>query len=45
MVVVEHGQQAIGQQRHVEVTRILQTVAGRMIFAQMTEHPSNGQGT
>lgn len=45
MVVVEHGQQAIGQQRHVEVTRILQTVAGRMIFAQMTERPSNGQGT
>lgn len=46
MVVVEHGQQAIGQQRHVEVTRILQTVAGRMIFAQMTDQPtilSNGQ--
>jgi uncharacterized protein YacL len=46
MVVVEHGQQAIGQERNVEVTRILQTVAGRMIFAQMTDHATaqtNGQ--
>lgn len=34
MVVVEQGQGAIGQKIPVEVTRILQTVAGRMIFAQ-----------
>lgn len=36
MVVVEHGSNVIGQRRHVEVTRVLQTVAGRMIFAQLT---------
>ena len=40
MVVVEQGNAAIGERRHVEVTRVLQTVAGRMIFAQMV----NGQG-
>lgn len=36
MVVVEQGGNIIGQRRHVEVTRVLQTVAGRMIFAQIT---------
>lgn len=36
MVVVEQGANIIGQRRHVEVTRVLQTVAGRMIFAQIT---------
>lgn len=45
MVVVEHGQAVIGQRRSVEVTRILQTVAGRMIFAQMTDRAApNGRG-
>ncbi|MGH2544028.1 MAG: PIN/TRAM domain-containing protein [Ardenticatenaceae bacterium] len=39
MVVVEHGERVIGQKRNVEVTRILQTVAGRMIFAHMVEYP------
>jgi uncharacterized protein YacL len=43
MVVVENGEQMVGQKRDVEVTRILQTVAGRMIFAQMTDM-HNGQG-
>ncbi len=45
MVVVEQGERVIGQKREVEVTRILQTVAGRMIFAQMVDPPptSNGQ--
>lgn len=38
MVVVEQGAAAIGERRSVEVTRILQTVAGRMIFA----HLANG---
>lgn len=37
MVVVEHAQGMIGQKRLVEVTRILQTVAGRMIFAQIND--------
>lgn len=36
MVVVERGEGAIGEKRAVEVTRILQTVAGRMIFAQLS---------
>lgn len=36
MVVVEKGESAIGSKRTVEVTRILQTVAGRMIFAQLS---------
>jgi uncharacterized protein YacL len=39
MVVVEQGESVIGQKRNVAVTRILQTVAGRMIFAQMVELP------
>lgn len=34
MVVVENGRRLIGQQVGVVVTRVLQTVAGRMIFAQ-----------
>jgi len=34
MVVVEGGKRNIGQQMTVVVTRVLQTVAGRMIFAQ-----------
>lgn len=34
MVVIENGNNAIGQTVSVEVTRMLQTVAGRMIFAQ-----------
>lgn len=34
MVVVEGGKRHIGQQMTVVVTRVLQTVAGRMIFAQ-----------
>ncbi|MDQ4074623.1 MAG: PIN domain-containing protein [Chloroflexota bacterium] len=41
MVVVEHGEHVIGQKRDVEVTRVLQTVAGRMIFAQIIEDPSS----
>lgn len=41
MVVVEHGAAAIGERRSVEVTRILQTVAGRMIFAQMANGYEN----
>ena len=34
MIVVENGRRLIGQEVGVMVTRVLQTVAGRMIFAQ-----------
>jgi uncharacterized protein YacL len=34
MVVVEGGRRYLGEQLDVVVTRVLQTVAGRMIFAQ-----------
>lgn len=37
MVVVDKGNNLIGDKVRVEVTRILQTVAGRMIFAQLDE--------
>jgi len=36
MVVVEDGRRHIDQAVEVNVTRVLQTVAGRMIFAQLT---------
>jgi uncharacterized protein YacL len=35
MVVVEDGRRHIDQTVEVNVTRVLQTVAGRMIFAQL----------
>jgi uncharacterized protein YacL len=34
MVVVEDGKRLIGQQVEVTVTKVLQTAAGRMIFAK-----------
>lgn len=37
MVVVEDGRRLIGETCEVSVTRVLQTVAGRMIFAQLLE--------
>jgi len=39
MIVVEGGKQFIGSDVEVTVTRVLQTIAGRMIFAQ----PKQGQ--
>ncbi len=33
MVVVENGRRMIGQEVHVQVTKVLQTNAGRLIFA------------
>ncbi len=40
MVVVEAGKRYLGQQVPVVMTRVLQTVAGRMIFAlQRSEQP------
>jgi len=35
MVVVEEGASAIGELRHLVVKRVIQTQAGRMIFAQL----------
>lgn len=35
MVVVEHGRRCIGESAEVVVTSVLQTVAGRMIFARL----------
>lgn len=37
MIVVEEGSGLIGQEIPISVTRVLQTVAGRMIFAQPLE--------
>jgi uncharacterized protein YacL len=48
MVVIEEGRRHIGQTVDVNVTRVLQTVAGRMIFAQLSNRggrsePTNGR--
>jgi uncharacterized protein YacL len=39
MIVVEDGREHIGAAREVVVTRVLQTVAGRMIFAVLEGRP------
>jgi len=43
MVVVENGREVIGEYTDVSVTKVLQTAAGRMIFARIGEsyHESN----
>jgi uncharacterized protein YacL len=38
MVVVEDGREQIGKQVEVVVTKVLQTAAGRMIFARLGNH-------
>jgi uncharacterized protein YacL len=38
MVVVENGRRYINNNISVMVTKVLQTAAGRMIFAQPDEH-------
>ena len=40
MVVVEGGSQHIPGELDVTVTRILQTVAGRMVFAELAASPA-----
>lgn len=37
MVVVEEGSEAIGRETEVVVTKVLQTAAGRMLFARLAE--------
>lgn len=39
MVVVEHANKLLGQQVEIEVIRSLQTAAGKMMFARLTEQP------
>jgi uncharacterized protein YacL len=41
MVVVENGKDYIGEYRDVHITKVLQTAAGRMIFARVEE--TNGK--
>jgi len=38
MVVVENGREEIGEYSDVSVTKVLQTAAGRMIFARLATH-------
>jgi len=42
MVVVENGRELIGREINVTVTKILQTAAGRMIFARPEDSYDNG---
>ncbi len=42
MVVVDGGRRLVGQIVHVEVTSVLQTAAGRMIFAKLESEKNNG---
>ena len=41
MVVIENGREYMNQEIPVQVTKVLQTAAGRMIFARPDER-SNG---
>ena len=38
MIVVEGGRRLMGQQVEVEVTSILQSPSGKMIFTRVAEH-------
>jgi uncharacterized protein YacL len=40
MVVVEDGRSQINQQTNVTVTKVLQTTAGRMVFARLDNNKS-----
>jgi uncharacterized protein YacL len=37
MVVVENGKEYIGEYREVNITKVLQTAAGRMVFGRVDE--------
>ncbi|MCL4528920.1 MAG: TRAM domain-containing protein [Chloroflexi bacterium] len=45
MVVVENGKDYIGEYRDVHVTKVLQTAAGRMIFARVEEEDGKRRKT
>jgi hypothetical protein len=40
MVVVNEGRNAIGETRAVSIVQVLQTVAGKMIFAELHDAPA-----
>ncbi len=42
MVVVDNGRRRMGQTLHVAITSVLQTQAGRMIFARPADEPDRG---
>jgi uncharacterized protein YacL len=44
MVVVENGKEYIGEYMEVNITKVLQTSAGRMIFGRVDEDNVNGNG-
>ncbi len=44
MVVVENGKDFIGEYIEVNITKVLQTAAGRMIFGRVDEDHRNGNG-
>ena len=43
MVVIENGQRNLNQQLNVVVTKVLQTAAGRMIFARTEDRMTSSQ--
>ncbi len=43
MVVVEDGRERLNAETNVMVTKVLQTAAGRMIFARLDERGGNGR--
>lgn len=44
MVVVENGKEFIGEYMDVNITKVLQTAAGRMIFGRVDEESGGGNG-
>jgi hypothetical protein len=44
MVVVENGKEYIGEYMEVNITKVLQTAAGRMIFGRVDEESGSGNG-
>ena len=44
MVVVENGKEYIGEYRDVNITKVLQTAAGRMIFGRVEEEHNGKKG-
>ena len=45
MVVVDNGRRRIGQTLNVTITSVLQTQAGRMIFAKSSDEPDRGDSS
>ena len=43
MVVVDNGRRRMGQTLNVSITSVLQTQAGRMIFAKLMDEPERGE--